>query len=256
MGTGLLKEAADNLQFLLVCVIVIAALIIISKGLELTLLKKNITPVGRTNYITVCAMFGALALVLYLIEFPVPFAPPFYKLDFSEIPVMIGGFYLGPVGGVLIELVKVLLKLVIKGTDTAFVGDLANFVIGCSFVVPASIVYHIKKSRRSAVVGLVTGSVVLIVFGTSFNALYLLPAFAKLYGMPLESIIEIGHGINAAVNDVTTLVMFCVAPLNLVKAICISVPTMLLYKRISVALHSFGQNQAAQRRQRRNKDRE
>ncbi len=245
MGTGLFKEAADNLQFLLVCAVVIAAIIALSKGFEMTLLKKNMTVVSRTNYITICAMFGAIALVLYLFDFPIVIiAPSFYKLDFSEIPVMIGAFYLGPVGGVIMELVKALLKIVIKGTDTAFVGDLANFVIGCSFVVPASIIYHIKKSRKYAVAGLVTGGAVLVLFGTFFNAFYLLPAFANLYGIPLDSIIAMGNAINSAVNGVTAFVILCVGPLNLIKAVCISVPTMLLYKRISVVLHSIGQGQS------------
>ncbi len=246
MGTGLLKEAADNLEFLLVCALVIVIIIGVSKGLEMSVLKKNMTQVSRTNYITVCAMFGALALVLYLFDFPVVvIAPSFYKLDFSEIPVMIGAFYLGPVGGVIMELVKVLLKIVIKGTDTAFVGDLANFVVGCSFVVPASIIYHVKKTRKMAVAGLITGSLVLVLFGTFFNAFYLLPAFANLYGIPLDSIIAMGNAVNSAVNGVTTFVIICVAPLNLIKAVCISVPTMLLYKRISVVLRSIGQGRSS-----------
>lgn len=83
---------------------------------------------------------------------------------------MVGAFYLGPVGGVVIELVKILLKLVIKGTSTAFVGDLANFIVGCSFVVPASVLYHIKKSKKTAVAGLAAGTVVMTAFGSLFNA--------------------------------------------------------------------------------------
>lgn len=243
MGAGLLQSITENLRFVLVCIVVIAAIIGVSWGLEATVLKKNIARVNNTRYITICGMLGAIAMVLHIFDFPIAFlAPGFYKLDFSEIPVMIGAFCLGPVGGVIIELVKILLKLVIKGTSTAFVGDLANFVVGCSFVVPAAIIYHIKKTRTMAIAGLVTGTVVMVVFGTMFNALYLLPAFAQLYGMPLETIIEMGSAINPAVDGVTTFVVFCVAPLNLIKGICISVPTMILYKRISVVLRTAAQD--------------
>ncbi|MCD8023122.1 MAG: ECF transporter S component [Lachnospiraceae bacterium] len=243
MGTGLLQSVAENLQFVLVCVVVIAAIIGVSWGLEATVLKKNIAQVSKTRYITICGMLGAIAMVLHIFDFPlIVLAPSFYKLDFSEIPVMIGAFCLGPVGGVVIELVKILLKLIIKGTSTAFVGDLANFVVGCSFVVPAAIIYHLKKTRTTAIIGLAVGTVVLVVFGTMFNAFYLLPAFAELYGMPLDSIISMGTAINPAVNSVTTFVIICVAPLNLIKGICISIPTMILYKRISVVLRTATQD--------------
>lgn len=239
MGTGLLQTISENLQFVAVCAVVIAAIIGASYGLEATVLKKNIAQVGKTRYITICGMLGAIAMILHILDFPlVAIAPSFYKLDFSEIPVMIGAFCLGPVGGVVIELVKILLKLIIKGTSTAFVGDLANFVVGCSFVVPAAVIYHLKKTRTMAIIGLTVGTVVLVVFGTMFNALYLLPAFATLYGMPLESIISMGTAVNGAVTNVTTFVIFCVGPLNLIKGICISVPTILLYKRISVVLRT------------------
>ncbi|MCC8136882.1 MAG: ECF transporter S component [Clostridiales bacterium] len=247
MGNGLLQTIAENLQFVAVCAVVIAAIIAVTWALEATVLKRNIAQISRTRYITICGMLGAIAMILHILDFPlVAIAPGFYKLDFSEIPVMIGAFCLGPMGGVIIELVKILLKLIIKGTSTAFVGDLANFVVGCSFVVPAAVVYHLKKTRATAVIGLVTGTVVLVVFGTMFNAVYLLPAFAGLYGMPLESIIEMGGAINGAVTNVTTFVIFCVAPLNLIKGVCISVPTMLLYKRISVVLRTAVQDAYAE----------
>ena len=129
MGTGLLQAVGDNVQFVLVCAVVIAAIILVSHFLEVKVLKDNIATVGKVKYITVCGMLGALAMILHIFDFPLVFlAPEFYKLDLGKIPAMIGGFALGPVGGVVIELVKILLKLVVKGTSTAFVGDLANFV--------------------------------------------------------------------------------------------------------------------------------
>ena len=245
--SNLLKTAGDNIQFVLVCAVVIAVLVLVSKTVERLWLKDSVADMGSTKYITICAMLGALATVLHIFDFPVAFlAPGFYKLDFSEIPVMIGAFLLGPVGGVVIELVKILLKLVIKGTSTAFVGDLANFIVGCSFVVPASIIYHLKKTRKTAVISLITGTLVMSVFGSAFNAIYLIPAFAALYGMPIDAIIGMGSAINPAISSVWTLAIFAVAPLNLLKGVLISVPTMVLYKRISKVLHNAaGENYKA-----------
>lgn len=241
---NLLKTAGENIRFILVSVVVVAALALISRAVERFVLKDHINKVRSTKYLTICAMLGALAALLHIFDFPVTFlAPGFYKLDFSEIPVMIGAFALGPVGGVVIELVKILLKLVIKGTSTAFVGDLANFVVGCSFVVPASILYHLKKTRRMAVVSLAAGTLIMSIFGSAFNAFYLIPAFAALYGMEIEAIIGMGSAINPAITSVWTLALFAVVPLNLLKGILISVPTMVLYKRISRVLHNItGEN--------------
>lgn len=247
MKNGLMQELGENLQFVLICLIVILVIIAVSELAEKTILKKNITRVTGSQYLTISAMLGALAMILFLFEFPLPFlAPSFYELDFSELPVMIGAFYLGPVGGVVIELVKIMLKLVIKGTSTAFVGDLANFVIGCSFAVPASIIYHINKTKKSALLGLIVGTIVMVVFGSAFNAIYLIPAFAQLYGMPLDAIVGMGTAINKGITSVGTLVVFAVAPLNLIKGLLISVPTMILYKRISRVLHNTVQRSGAE----------
>ena len=118
-----------------------------------------------------------------------------YKLDFSELPVLLCGFYLGPSATVICEGVKILLKLLLKGTSTAFVGDLANFVVGCSLVLPATVFYHTHKSKHSAIIGLAIGTLVMTVFGSAFNAVYLLPKFAQLYGIPLDTIIAMGTAI-------------------------------------------------------------
>lgn len=247
MGKGLLQSIGDNLQFVLICAVVIALIIGVSELAERTILKGNLIRLGKSQHIAICGMLGALSGLLYLFDFSVVFlAPEFYKLDFSEVPVLIGAFYMGPVGGVVIELVKVLLKLVIKGTTTAFVGDLANFVVGCAFVVPASIVYHRKKTKRTAKLAMLTGTVVMAVFGSMFNAVYLIPAFSKLYGIPLEAIVGMGTAINPAITSVATLALFSVAPLNMLKGVLISVPTMLLYKRISKILHNVAQGRMPQ----------
>ena len=225
------SQILENLSFIGICIGIIAALFLLAKVSERGLLLHKVTKARRITIIGICS---ALAAVLHMLDFPLVFlAPEFYKLDFSELPVMLCGFFLGPSAAVACEGIKILLKLLLKGTSTAFVGDFANFAVGCSLVLPAVVIYHIRKSRKSALVGLIIGSVVLTVFGTAFNAIYLLPKFAQLYGMPLETIIAMGSKINASIHNVTTFVIICVAPINVIKGAMISVLTMLLYKRVA-----------------------
>ena len=236
----------ETLKFVLVCAAVFAGIILVA-----WLCEKRLTHdrklFSSTHYISYTAVFASMAGVLMLVELPLFFAPSFYKLDISELPILICTFYLGPVAGVVAELVKVLVKLIIKGTTTAFVGDFANFVVGCSFVLPASCIYHMKKSKRGALIGMIAGTLVMTIFGSLFNAVYLLPTFAELFGMPLEAIIKMGSDINSAINSVSTLVLFCVVPFNLLKGIIVTVLTMLLYKRISPLLHK-GDKKLAERK--------
>ena len=185
-------------------------------------------------------MFSAIAAILMFFEIPLFFAPSFYEIDLSEIPLLICSFYLGPLAGVIGELVKVIIKLVLKGTTTAFVGDFANFVVGCSLILPASIYYHVRKSKRSAIHGMILGTAVMTVFGSLFNAVYLLPKFAELYGMPLDAIIGMGTAINPYINNVSTLVLMAVVPFNILKGVVVSLLTMVLYKRVEKLLLRLG----------------
>ena len=228
----LILQIRDNLSFVVVCILIVAALSLLARLAERFMPeKRKITPARRVSIIGISA---AIATVLHMLDFPLLFiAPEFYKLDFSELPVLLCGFYLGPSATVACEGIKILLKLLLKGTSTAFVGDFANFVVGCSLVLPATVFYHLHKSRHSALIGLVIGSVCITIFGSAFNAVYLLPKFAQLYGIPLDAIIGMGAKIHSQINSVTSFVFFCVAPLNLVKAGIVSVLTMLLYKRVA-----------------------
>lgn len=228
---NILQAAKENLVFLCTCLGIFAALFLLALLVQ-RLLCKDRRRLSGARTVSFVAVFGAIAAVLMLIEIPLFFAPSFYKIDLSEIPILICTFYLGPAAGVFCELIKVLVKLLIKGTSTAFVGDFANFFVGCSLVLPASVVYHCKKTKKSAVLGLITGTLVMTVFGSFFNAVYLLPKFAQLYGLPLEDIIAMGTMVNPAISSVSTLVAFAVVPFNLLKGAIVSLLTLLLYKRV------------------------
>ena len=231
------NQVKDNVGFLCMSGAIAAALVLCARLAERFLPdRRQVSPARRVSIIGICA---AIATVLHIMDFPLPFlAPGFYKLDFSELPVMLCGFYLGPSATVVCEAIKIVLKLLLKGTSTAFVGDFANFVVGCSLVLPAAIIYHIRKSRASAIWGLCIGTLILTVFGSAFNAVYLVPKFSQLFGLPLENIIAMGAAINKNITNITSFVIFAVAPLNLIKGGTISLLTLLLYKRVARPLFS------------------
>lgn len=189
--------------------------------------------------VVLMGMFGALAAVLMLFELPLPFiAPTFYGLDVSEVPVLVGTFALGPVAGVVIELVKILVKLLIKPTSTGFVGELANFCFGCALILPAGWIYKLQKTKKSAVIGMAVGTVVMTIVGVVLNVYVMLPFYSQF--MPLDNIIAAGAAINPAVSNVWTFVIVCVGPFNLIKGIVVSLITALVYKRISIIIHMSG----------------
>jgi len=179
------------------------------------------------------AMLGGVATILMLYEIPLWFAPSFYEIDASEVAVLIGAFAMGPVAGAIIELIKVLLNFVLNGTVTAGVGEVANLIIGCGLVVPASIIYNHKKSKKNAIIGMIVGTLVMTIIGSAMNGFILLPAYSKAFNMPMEGLVAMGTAVNPAITDVKTFVMFAVAPFNLLKGVAVSLITMLLYKKIS-----------------------
>lgn len=192
---------------------------------------------GNAKVVAKVGVLAAVATVLMLFDFPLWFAPNFYKLDFSEVPVLLGTFALGPVAGVAIEFVKILINFVLNGTDTGGIGELANFAVGCSFVIPAGYIYKHKKSFATAVVAMLVGTISLTVVGSLMNYYLLLPVYSAVYGAPIEAFIGMGNAINPAITDLKTFVLYAVAPFNLLKGIVVSSITLLIYKKISPILH-------------------
>ena len=237
---GLAGKVADNIVFVLQFAALVFFIFLIAYAVEkrVYLRKHYGERILSSRKLSLIGLFAAVSAVLMVFEIPVPFAPPFYKIDLSELPILIIAFAYGPVAGVMTEFIKILLKLVLKSTSTAFVGELANFTVGCSMVLPASIIYMEKKTRLMAVNALIAGVLIMTVVGSSFNAVYLLPKFAELFGMPLEAIVAMGTKINPAITSVGTMALFAVAPLNLLKGSIDAVLTMILYKRLSPFLKS------------------
>ena len=185
---------------------------------------------AKTTKLAVTAMLAALSAVLMFFEFPLGFiAPSFYEFDFSEVPVLVGTFSMGPIAGVVIEFVKILVKFLIKGTSTGGVGELANFLIGCSFILPAGFIYKYKKTRVGAIVGMLTGTVAMAAIGV--------PLYSSF--MPLTEIIKMGQAIFPAIDGTFTFCLYCVGPFNIIKGLIISVVVFIIYKPLSRLIHSL-----------------
>ena len=191
----------------------------------------------KINYIAKIAVLSALACILMLLDIPLPFiAPSFYQLDFSEVVVLIGSFAMGPLAGVIIELIKNILNIIISGgSSTAYVGEFANFVTGCAYVLPAAVIYRIKKDRRHAVCGMIIGTLSLALVGGLMNYFVMVPLYAKLY-MPMETIISMAQAIFPSIDSLWKMILMCVVPFNLIKGTLCAILTFLLYKRLSVLL--------------------
>lgn len=190
-----------------------------------------------TANIAKIAILGAIAFVLMLLDFPLPFAPSFYQFDFSEVAVLIGGFAMGPAAGALIEAVKIILNLIFTGSNTMFVGEFANFVIGCSLVVPAALIYKKNKTKKNAIIGMAVGTLCMTAVGVLMNWFVLIPAYIAIAGYPEDAIISMGAAIFPFIHNIFTLVIACVTPFNLFKGAVVSIITAVLYKHVSPLLH-------------------
>jgi riboflavin transporter FmnP len=201
-------------------------------------IKSGRTPedMFSTRKIAIIGVFSAISFVLMLFEFPLPFAPSFYKFDFSDIPALIGGFAAGPMVGVMIEFIKVVLNILIQGPTPGFVGEIANFVVGAAFIIPSTVIYRFKKTRKTALISCLAGTLTITLVGSLLNAFFLLPAYAIAYGVDVDYFIQAGAAINPAIGNLFTFCALCVAPFNLLKGAVDSVLTFLVYKQLSPIL--------------------
>jgi len=191
----------------------------------------------QISYFVKIAILSAIAFVMMLFEVPLPFiAPSFYELDFSEVIALIGSFALGPVAGVLIELLKNILNIVITNTDTVGVGEFANFVTGCAYLLPAAILYRYRRDRKHAVIGIVFGTLSLALVGSLLNYFVMIPLYSNLFHLPVSTIVGMGQSIFPVIDTLWELVLLCVVPFNLIKGVLCGILTLLLYKRLAAVL--------------------
>ena len=184
---------------------------------------------SRTRWVAKTGILSAVAIILMYLEFNIPFMPVFLKFDFAEIPALLGTFAMGPLTGVIIELIKNLSHL--PFSHTSYVGELANFIVCSSFVFVAGLIYRNNKTRKSAILSLVAGTITMTIIGVLVNYYINLPFYATAMGIDLDVIIGMTNSVgNNLVTDMRSLLAFVFVPFNIFKGVVISIIVMLIYK--------------------------
>lgn len=188
---------------------------------------------SNTNRMVKVSLLTAISVVLMYLDFPILPMFPWLKMDLSEIPALMGGFAYGPIVGAVIVIIKVFLRLLIKGSSTGLVGELANIIVGVSIVVPASYIYHRNKSKKTAIVGMFVGALIMQISAIFTNVYIFLPLFnMNLKGVELVNYILIG-----------------IVPFNAIKAFIVSIGTYLLYKKVSISIFKVDHNFTKKKKQ-------
>lgn len=194
---------------------------------------------GKWNVATMTkiSILAAIATVLMLLDFPLPFFPVFLKIDASDLAALLAAFSMGPIAGVIVEALKNVLHGLLRGFgDTGGIGNLANFIVGVGWVVPAAWYYQTHKNRKGAIIGMSIGVVAMTLVGAVGNWLIFLPLYSKFL-FPMDAIIEMAHKSIPGVTDMKTLIIFAFVPFNLLKSIVISLIAAFVYKPLSPLLH-------------------
>ena len=194
--------------------------------------KSRKTAVLSVRTISMTAMLSAVAYLLAFVEFPVPLSPSFARMDLSDLPALIGAFAFGPLSGLLIELVKNALQLMT--TSTGGIGEIANFLMGASYVVTAGFIYKRHKTKETALAACVLASVVMGIAAALANYFILLPLFENF--MPLDQLIASFAEFLPFIHTKLDVVLFNAFPFNLLKGLVIGGVTMLIYKRLTPIL--------------------
>ena len=187
----------------------------------------------KVKKIAFIGLMGAVSAVLMLLRFPIPFMPPFLSFDLSGVMEMMGGLMFGPMEALCIIVVKILLQLVMQGSMSLGTGELQNFILSSAYVLPAVLIYHRKKTKKSAIVGMTVSSVIVAVVAVITNLYLIIPFYVKLFGMSMDDIISMCSVVNPAMKDTVSLVIFGLVPFNLIKYGATSVVTFIIYKRLS-----------------------
>ncbi|MDF2635605.1 MAG: transporter, substrate-specific component [Pelosinus sp.] len=184
----------------------------------------------NTRYITKIGMLSAIAVILMFFEVPLPMMPIFLKLDVSELPAIIGAFVFGPMAGVAIEFIKNLLHA--TNTQTMGIGEVANFLVGVAFVLPAGYLYQSYHSHKGAVIALVVGTFSMMFLASVLNYFILLPVYQAVLHFPLEQIIHMGTIANPQIVDLKSFIALAIAPFNMIKGIVMSLLTLMIYRKL------------------------
>ncbi|MBE3591839.1 MAG: ECF transporter S component [Thermoanaerobacter sp.] len=188
----------------------------------------------KTQAMVKVGFLSATAFILMYLEFQVPLFPGFLKLDFSDVPALVASFAMGPLYGVMVELIKNIIHATI--TQSGGIGEIANFSVGSIFVYTAGIIYQFNKTRKNAIISMAIATVVMAFTASLLNYYVFLPLYQKVMGWPMDAIIGMSKAANKNIVDVRTLIAYGIFPFNVLKGIMLSLITFLIYKKLSPVL--------------------
>lgn len=196
-------------------------------------MKKNKISVKA---IATVGVLGAVAAILMYLEFPLTFLiPSFVKFDFSDLPALLASFALGPIAGATVCLIKCVIHIAVS--SSAGVGELANFILGCCFVIPAGMIYKRVKTKKSALIGSFSGSAVMAAASLPVNYFITYPFYMKAYSLTEETIVSMYRAILPSVKNLPQALLIFNVPFTLVKGLIVSAIVFFTYKRLSPILH-------------------
>jgi riboflavin transporter FmnP len=190
----------------------------------------------KLNVMVKVSILSVFAFLLMYFEIPLPIFPNFLQLDISDLPALIGAFALGPVQGVLIELMKNILHGIFKG-GTAFIGEFANFAVGSIMVYTAGAVYQRNRTKKTAIVGLILGTIFMSVVAVIINLFIVLPLYEKVLNFPVKAVVGLAGKVNPKITDMNSFLVWAIVPFNLLKGVFVSILTMAVYKSVSPVIH-------------------
>lgn len=202
--------------------------------------RNRLNSLTRTRTIAIVGLFSALSAVLMYVKFPLPFLPPFMDFDVTGVVELLGGFLLGPIPAITIIVLKNLIKLVLMGTGSAFTGEIQNVILGIAFVLPATLIYHRKKTKNRAILGMVVGTVLCAITAVFSNLYFIIPAFSVLYGMSMDQIVAMCNAVNPLIETPLEMALWGIVPFNLIKSGVSACLTVMMYKKVSIALKIEG----------------
>lgn len=194
---------------------------------------------NKVKRMCVIAMMGCLAFLLMFLKVSIPFISPFADFDLSAVPELIGGFILGPIGAILIIMVKIALKIAFMGTSSMFTGEIQNVILSSAYVLPAVLIYYHNKTKKEALIGMCAGTVICAIVSIFTNIFIIFPFYINLYGMSWEMIIDMFHTANPLIDSIPMMIIFSVIPCNLLYKGISSAVTYFTYKKISKPLKGW-----------------
>ena len=204
--------------------------------------RLNHTVHVKVKQIAFVGLMGAVSAVLMLLRFPLPFLPPFMSFDLSGVMEIMGGYMFGPVAAFFIIIVKILLQLLMQGSLSFGTGEIQGLILSSAYVMPAIAIYHWKKTKKTAMIGMVVSTVVVSVTAVFTNLYLIIPFYATLAGMTMDDIVALCTAVNPAKKDAVSMVVLGILPFNLIKYGATSAVTFFIYKRLSRVIRDIINN--------------